>query len=81
MPGPADIADAVSPANDASPAQDLANKVIESVQPSGTSSQQKLSDALANPATDVAPKLQDAIEQPGEMLKPGREVSITQPCS
>ena len=72
---PADIADAVNPANDGSPAQGLANKVIESVQPSTSSSAQKLSDALGNPATDVAPKLQDAIEQPVEMLKPGREVS------
>lgn len=72
---PADIADAVSPANDGSPAQDLANKVIENIQPS-SSSAQKLSDALGNPATDDAPKLQDAIEQPAEMLKPGREASV-----
>ena len=71
---PADIADAVNPANDGSPAQDIANKVIENIQPN-SSSAQKLSDALGNPATDDAPKLQDAIEQPAEMLKPGREAS------
>ena len=72
---PADIADAVSPANDSSPAQGIANKVIENIQPNSSSSQ-KLSDALGSPATDDAPKLQDAIEQPAELLKPGREASI-----
>ena len=72
---PADIADAVSPANDSSPAQGIANKVIENIQPSSSSSQ-KLSDALGSPVTDDAPKLQDAIEQPAELLKPGREASI-----
>ena len=76
---PADITDAVNPAIDGSPAQGLANKVIENIQP-GPTSAEKLSDALGNPATDDAPKLQDklqdAIEQPAEMLKPGREVSV-----
>lgn len=41
-----------------------------------TSAQTALSDALGNPASDVAPKLQDAIESPGELLKPGREVGF-----
>lgn len=77
LPGPADIADAVNPANPDSPASGIANKVIESVQSSGPSAAQKaLSDALGNPATDVAPKLQDAIENPGDVLKPGREVLV-----
>lgn len=77
LPGPADIADAINPANPDSPASGIANKVIESVQSSGPSAAQKaLSDALGNPATDVAPKLQDAIENPAEILKPGREVSL-----
>ena len=75
---PADIADAVNPANDGSPAQGIANKVIENIQPN-TSSAEKLSEALGNPATDDAPKLQDAIEQPAELLKPGREVSAGSP--
>lgn len=74
-PGPADIADVVNPANDGSPAQGLANKVIENIQPNSNSAQ-NLSDALGNPATDDAPKLQDALEQPAEMLKPGREVLV-----
>lgn len=73
--GPADIADAVNPANPDSPASDIANRVIESVQSGPTNSQKILSDALGSPATDVAPKLQDAIESPAEMLKPGREVN------
>lgn len=72
---PADIADAVNPANDGSPAQGIANKVIENIQPN-SSSAEKLSEALGNPATDDAPKLQDAIEQPAELLKPGREVLV-----
>lgn len=74
--GPADIADAVNPANPDSPASDIANRVIESVQSGPTNSQKILSDALGSPATDVAPKLQDAIESPAEMLKPGREVLV-----
>lgn len=78
-PGPADIADVVNPANDGSPAQGLANKVIENIQPNSNSAQ-NLSDALGNPATDDAPKLQDALEQPAEMLKPGREVSAMKAC-
>lgn len=78
-PGPADIADVVNPANDGSPAQGLANKVIENIQPNSNSAQ-NLSDALGNPATDDAPKLQDALEQPAELLKPGREVSAVKAC-
>ena len=73
--GPADIADAVNPANSDSPASGIANKVIETVQSGPTTSQKALSDALGNPAADVAPKLQDAIEAPAELLKPGRDVS------
>ena len=41
-----------------------------------TSAQTALSDALGNPASDVAPKLEDAIESPAELLKPGREVGF-----
>lgn len=76
LPGPADIADAVNPANPDSPASGIANKVIENVQSGPSAAQKALSDALGNPATDVAPKLQDAIENPAEILKPGREVSL-----
>ncbi len=76
LPGPADIADIVNPANPDSPASSIANKVIENVQSGPTSAQTALSDALGNPASDVAPKLQDAIESPAELLKPGREVGF-----
>ena len=78
-PGPADIADIVNPANDGSPAQGLANKVIENIQPNSNSAQ-NLSDALGNPSTDDAPKLQDALDQPAELLKPGREVGAIMTC-
>ena len=78
---PADIADVVNPANADSPASDIANKVIENVQPAQTSAQQAISDALGNPVQEVAPKLQDAVEQPAELLKPGREVGYICSCA
>ena len=73
--GPADIADAVNPANPNSPAQDIANKVIEQVQPAvGTA--QKVADALGNPDTPDAPKPQDYFPtSPPELLSVGRDVS------
>ena len=75
LAAPADIADAVNPANPDSPASDIANKVIENVQPAQDSAAKAVSEALGNPVQEVAPKLQDAIEQPTELLKPGREVT------
>ena len=71
---PADIADAVNPANTDSPASDFANKVIENVQPVQDSAAKAVSEALGNPVQEVAPKLQDAVDAPAELLKPGREV-------
>lgn len=73
--GPADIADAVNPANPSSAAQDIANKVIEQVQPS-VNTAQKVADYLGNPDTAEAPKPQDYFPtSPPELLSVGRDVS------
>lgn len=71
----ADIADAINPANPSSPAQDIANKVIEQVQPS-INTAQKVADALGNPDTAEAPKPSDYFPtSPPELLSVGRDVS------
>lgn len=75
-PSPADIADAVNPANTDSPASDIANKVIENVQPVQDSAAKAIREALGNPVQEDAPKLQDAVDAPAELLKPGREVLV-----
>lgn len=75
--GPADIADAVNPANPNSPAADIANKVIEQVQPA-VNTAEKVAETLGNPDTSEAPKPSDYFPtSPPELLSVGRDVSLT----
>lgn len=75
--GPADIADAVNPANPNSPAADIANKVIEQVQPA-VNTAEKVAETLGNPDTSEAPKPSDYFPtSPPELLSVGRDALVS----